>query len=64
MNDNKHSTAKVASFRAIMNVDNRDLIYKIKRIRLKEVKRRRYYRSLKKALKEYLILLYSSTKSI
>ena len=28
-NNNKHSTTKVAPFRAIMNVENRDLIYKI-----------------------------------
>ena len=28
-NDNKHSTTKVASFRTMMNVNNRDLIYKI-----------------------------------
>ena len=29
-NDREHSTTKVAHFRAMMNVENRDLIFKIK----------------------------------
>ena len=41
----EHSTPKVSSFRATMNVENRDLIHKVKRTRLKEAKRQWYYRS-------------------
>ena len=42
-NNNKHSTTKVAPFRAMMNVENRDLIKRFKSIILEKVKRRRYY---------------------
>ena len=41
-NDREHSTTKVAPFRAMMNIENKDLIHKIRENTNREDKRRRW----------------------
>ena len=42
-NDKEHSNTKVASFRAIMNYENKDLIHKIRENTIKRRQKRRYF---------------------
>ena len=64
MNDREHSTTKVAPFRAMMNADNNDLIYKIQENTIKRIKKVKILQKLKKKdFKDYLILLDSFTKA-
>ena len=39
MNDRENSTTKVAPFRAMMNADNNDLIFKIQENTIKRIKK-------------------------